>query len=291
MYLSIETGLNPFVESIVQAMQPVAHTRNVKLLFAGSGSKCFVSYQPEVIGNTLLTLLCRAFNYIPSNTNIQVSLTEEPVQVTLVVQISGINLRNILEITRALPLTPGVTGKDDTYYQFTLPKESRDARDIVALPIANTTAKPNVPAFYAAIRKRLQSRNSNADKLVSLTSIHNPADAAFLQKINDIIFANISDGLFDAGKLADKVYLSRAHLFRRLKTITGKAPAEYIKSLRLQQAKKLLETTDIRVSEAAYATGFESASHFAKSFSKRYGFAPSLLKRKPHATNEQEDAT
>jgi transcriptional regulator GlxA family with amidase domain len=76
-----------------------------------------------------------------------------------------------------------------------------------------------------------------------------------------------------------------------LKLITGKAPAAYIKWLRLQKAKTLLETTDALVSEVAFATGFESVSHFTKVFSHRYGFTPSLLKRKHTATNEQKDAT
>ena len=96
---------------------------------------------------------------------------------------------------------------------------------------------------------------------------------------------NINDESFDANKLSSEICLSRTQLFRKLKNVTGQSPADYIKQLRLQKAKKLLETTDKRVGEAAFETGFESVSHFTKVFRKRYGFKPSELKRKNNATN------
>ena len=112
----------------------------------------------------------------------------------------------------------------------------------------------------------MQSHYNSADKLVLLTKVYNPAEAAFLQKVNDIIFSNINDETFDANKLSSEICLSRTQLFRKLKNIIGQSPASYIKQLRLQKAKKLLETTDKRVGEAAYETGFESVSHFTKVF-------------------------
>jgi transcriptional regulator GlxA family with amidase domain len=103
---------------------------------------------------------------------------------------------------------------------------------------------PNVTGYYAEIRKRLQAHYNTADKLVTLTKVYNPADAAFLQKVNDIIFLNIGDEYFDANKLSSEICLSRAQLLRKLKNTIGQSPAGYIKQLRLQRAKKLLETTD-----------------------------------------------
>jgi transcriptional regulator GlxA family with amidase domain len=143
----------------------------------------------------------------------------------------------------------------------------------------------SVNGFYAEIKQRLQSHYNSADKLVLLTKVYNPAEAAFLQKVNDIIFSNINDETFDANKLSSEICLSRTQLFRKLKNIIGRPPADYIRQLRLQKAKKLLETTDKRVGEVACETGFESMSHFTKVFANRYGFKPSELKRRPNTTN------
>jgi transcriptional regulator GlxA family with amidase domain len=81
--------------------------------------------------------------------------------------------------------------------------------------------------------------------------------------------------------------MSRTQLFRRLKPLIQQPPAKYIKSIRLQKAKELLETTDITVGDAAFKTGFQTQSHFTKAFVDSFGFRPSAIKRKNgHATNE-----
>jgi transcriptional regulator GlxA family with amidase domain len=49
--------------------------------------------------------------------------------------------------------------------------------------------------------------------------------------------------------------------------------------MRLQRAKELLETTDLTVSEIAFKTGFQTASHFTKIFQKQYGILPSVFRR------------
>ncbi|NJN42917.1 MAG: helix-turn-helix transcriptional regulator [Flammeovirgaceae bacterium] len=80
--------------------------------------------------------------------------------------------------------------------------------------------------------------------------------------------------------------MSRTQLFRRLKPIIRQSPGSYIRTLKLQKAKELFETTDLRISEVAYQTGFETASHFTKVFTKQYGVKPSLFCRKKQpATN------
>ncbi|GAO44144.1 helix-turn-helix transcriptional regulator [Flavihumibacter petaseus] len=144
---------------------------------------------------------------------------------------------------------------------------------------ARIPAAFKVPLFYAEIRKRLQAHLTDADSLVTLTRVFDPSSAQFLKKVNELIVAHIRDPQFDCIHLADALHISRSQLFRRLKSIIGQAPATYIKIIRLQQAKKLLETQDYRVSEVALATGFESASHFTKVFTEQFGINPSLAKR------------
>jgi transcriptional regulator GlxA family with amidase domain len=72
--------------------------------------------------------------------------------------------------------------------------------------------------------------------------------------------------------------LSRTQLFRRIKSLIKQAPAHYIKTIRLQRAKELLEATDCTVSEIAFKTGFQTISHLTKVFKKQYGTAPSVFR-------------
>lgn len=83
------------------------------------------------------------------------------------------------------------------------------------------------------------------------------------------------DAQFDAGALAVEMALSPRQLTRRLKEVTGEAPAALIRRLRLERAAQLLTEDEHTVSETADAVGYDSPSHFAKAFRKRFGCAPS----------------
>ena len=91
---------------------------------------------------------------------------------------------------------------------------------------------------------------------------------------------------FDTNRLSEEMHLSRAQLFRRLKPLIRQAPGSYIKTVRLEKAKELLETTDLRVGEVAFKTGFQTQSHFTRVFIQHYGVKPSLFCRyNQNATN------
>ena len=108
-----------------------------------------------------------------------------------------------------------------------------------------------------------------------------------MQRINALINANLEDENFDSIALCKAMSLSRTQLFRRLKSLIRQAPAIYIKTIRLQKAKELLETTDLSVSEIAFKTGIQTVSHFTKIFKKQYGIPPSVFRQSNgSATNE-----
>lgn len=141
--------------------------------------------------------------------------------------------------------------------------------------------------FFAEVQQRLQSHFSKTENLIVSLNQRNPRDAAFLTKVNELILKNLESTQFDANHLAEAMNMSRTQLFRRLKPIIKKPTAAYIKNIRLNKAKELLETTDLRIGEVAFKTGFETASHFTKVFAKQFGFNPSMIgKPRHHATNE-----
>jgi signal transduction histidine kinase/DNA-binding response OmpR family regulator/ligand-binding sensor domain-containing protein len=101
------------------------------------------------------------------------------------------------------------------------------------------------------------------------------ADERYLRTVRAAIEAGHTDPEFGVQELADAVHQDRAHLFRRLKALTGEAPSDLIRTARLEHAARLLVRRAGSVSEIAYATGFSSLSYFSTSFRQRFGVAPS----------------
>jgi len=102
-------------------------------------------------------------------------------------------------------------------------------------------------------------------------------DEILLKKVMDVINNNISSPDFNVERLASEVGMSRVHLHRRLKEITNLSTRDFIKSLRMRQAARLLREKKLSVAEVAYATGFANSSHFSNSFRKMYGVSPTVF--------------
>lgn len=68
--------------------------------------------------------------------------------------------------------------------------------------------------------------------------------------------------------------MSRVQLYRKTKALTGYSPNEYLRIARLKKAMSLLDTTDMTVSEVAYAVGFSTSSYFAKCYKEYFGENP-----------------
>ncbi len=126
------------------------------------------------------------------------------------------------------------------------------------------------------LRKKLQEKFSDAKNSVNPPS-QNPENA-FIQKVRGIIEQDISDSNLDIPQLARNLAMSRTQLYRKIKALTGQSPSIFIRNIRLQKAKELLQTTELNISEIAYETGFSDLSHFSRSFKDAFGVSPSDLK-------------
>jgi AraC-like DNA-binding protein len=152
------------------------------------------------------------------------------------------------------------------------------------------TDRPSENNFYLEIQRRLQSNFSKSENVMARLQEY-PREAAFMTRVNQVIQNNLSDAHLDVNRLAELMNMSRTQLFRRLKPILGQSAAGYIRTVRLKKAKELLETTELRVGEVAFLTGFETPSTFTKVFVKAFGMKPSVIAKNKGETNEQENAT
>jgi transcriptional regulator GlxA family with amidase domain len=94
-----------------------------------------------------------------------------------------------------------------------------------------------------------------------------------VQKAIRLMQENLSRKLLP-GEIAIAVNLSLAHLRYLFKAETGMSPAQYLRSLRMQEARRLLETTFLSVKEVMHRIGVNDESHFTRDFKKVYGLTP-----------------
>jgi AraC-like DNA-binding protein len=69
--------------------------------------------------------------------------------------------------------------------------------------------------------------------------------------------------------------MSRVHLYKKLLSLTGKSPIEFIRTIRLQRAAQLLQKSQLSVSEIAYKVGFNNPKYFSKYFKDQFNILPS----------------
>ena len=100
-------------------------------------------------------------------------------------------------------------------------------------------------------------------------------DMAFIARLRDIIQRNLQDSDLNVERIGEEIGLSRVQLYRKVKALTGQSPVELVRTARLQRGKKLLETSDMTISEVAYAVGFTFPSYFTKCFRDEFNISPS----------------
>jgi signal transduction histidine kinase/DNA-binding response OmpR family regulator len=120
--------------------------------------------------------------------------------------------------------------------------------------------------FYSGITK------DGKEKTTSL-------DNDFIQKILHFINENISEPELTVELLSSKIFLSRSQLYRKIKTLTGVSVNEFIRNVRLEKAKQLIEKGNNNINEISYKVGFTSPSYFAKCYKIKYGHLPTQEKR------------
>ncbi len=117
------------------------------------------------------------------------------------------------------------------------------------------------------------------------------SDEKFLQQLNCHIDKYISESDLNADSLCQIVGMSRATLYRKTVAATGLSPARYIQTVRLNMAAKMLENSNMSITDIAMATGFSSIVHFSSSFKKKYGMSPTqyIQDKIQKGQNEQID--
>lgn len=125
------------------------------------------------------------------------------------------------------------------------------------------------------LRTWFQHQLGSASKETIIQTIsQNKTDETFLLRIVGLIEEHLDDPQFGVGMLAEKSTMSQTVLYRKIKSMTGQSINDFIKSVRLKKAARLLLQKELAVYEIAYAVGFSDRKYFSKEFKKVFGVNP-----------------
>lgn len=99
-------------------------------------------------------------------------------------------------------------------------------------------------------------------------------DEVFIKKVVTVIEEHLGDPSFSVEKLAEKMILSRAQLFRKLKTLMNVSPNQLLTDIRLQRASELILSKAGTISQICYRVGFNDPSYFTRRFRQKFGVTP-----------------
>jgi len=124
-------------------------------------------------------------------------------------------------------------------------------------------------------RHVIQEQNRNRIEVnpseISVVSM----DDQLIQKAISVVEQNIDDSELSVEFLSKELAMSRVHLYKKLQSLTGKSPIEFIRLIRMKRAAQLLMKSQLNVSEVAYSVGYNNAKYFTKHFKAEFSVIPS----------------
>ena len=96
----------------------------------------------------------------------------------------------------------------------------------------------------------------------------------FMKQIVASIMEEISNPVFNVTMLIEKIHMSHSTLYRKIHSITGMSPNEFIRNIRINEAAKMMKNKEVNISEIATRVGFNDHSYFTRCFKKKYNQTP-----------------
>ena len=130
------------------------------------------------------------------------------------------------------------------------------------------------------LQARRQRKNMDAKNVLSAEFIQAeaPGERMFLERFKKVAKSHIGNANLRMDDLGSELSLSKVQMYRKVKALTGKTPAEVLREMRMQKAYSLLKQTDKTISEVAAEVGFAIPGYFSACFKKQFGINPTELR-------------
>ena len=229
----------------------------------------------------MIKLLKRDYNIFTARNGIEAIRVVEEQDITLVVSdimmpvMDGIEfcsyVKNQIEISH-IPVIL-LTAKDKEEDKIQAYESGADG--FINKPFNLAVLKAKIKSLIKARVKIAQSFKKQLVpeiKELNYTSV----DEKFLQKAIDCVYRHLDDADFDQQRFTDEMDSSKSSLYRKLKSLTGLNTSSFISNIRLKAACQIIkEKKKLRISELAYAVGFNDPKYFSTCFKKEFGMIPS----------------
>jgi DNA-binding response OmpR family regulator/nitrogen-specific signal transduction histidine kinase len=137
--------------------------------------------------------------------------------------------------------------------------------DILASRIKNLIAQQKF------LQKKFQKQIEVNPAEITIT----PVDEKFLKDALAIVEKHMNDTEFSVEDFSREIFMNRVTLYRKILSLTGRTPIEFIRSIRLKRAAQLLEKSGKSIAEIAYEVGFNNPKVFSKFFKEEFHVLPS----------------
>jgi len=128
-------------------------------------------------------------------------------------------------------------------------------------------------------RKILIDKFRDQDNADEVNPLHSEKEHAFLNGLDELILAELDNPDLNVEKVCEQLFMSRTQLHRKIKALTNKSITAYIRSFRLREAKKLIQTTTLTIQQIGFETGFSDPSYFHRSFVKEFDRKPTGFRK------------
>ena len=157
------------------------------------------------------------------------------------------------------------------------PEETVDKNEDETAQTQQVSEVTQTPEVQKSVAEKTEA-NDKQDKRHKLSE----SDNQFLAKIVGIVKDFSSNGeQITVEDIADKMFITRGHLNRRIKSLSGVTTIQYVQRIRLEQAKQLLaDDSDLTIAEIAFKSGFEDPANFSRVFKRTFNVSPSQFRSK-----------
>ncbi len=123
--------------------------------------------------------------------------------------------------------------------------------------------------------------SDSANEVATVTSSLSSDEESFMRRIMEYVEQHIDDAEANIGDMADAAATSRSGLNRKMKSIVGLTPADFLREARIKRACTLLTTTGESISDVAWHCGFSDPKYFSRCFKASLGVSPSEYRDNP----------
>jgi len=167
----------------------------------------------------------------------------------------------------------------------------RGADDFITKPFSSTYLRARVENILQQ-RKKLQelflstiadyptSMAGRSYEVIPSQPLVESYDDKLMKNLMEVMEQNIDNADLTVDELVSKIGIGRSVFFKKLKSLTGLAPIEFIREVRVKRAAQLIEAGEYTISQVTYMVGCNDPRYFSRIFKQRFGVTPSEYRDK-----------